>query len=51
MEQRKEFYEDPTKIIGKTVTVAYFEETQNEQGLYSLRFPVVKAIYDEDRDV
>jgi len=51
MDQRKEFYEDPSKIIGKTVTVAYFEETQNEQGLYSLRFPVVKAIYDKERDI
>lgn len=51
IEQRQDFYKDPKKILGKTVTVQYFEETKNEQGLYSLRFPVVKAIYDGDRDI
>lgn len=51
IEQRQEFYKDPKKILGKTVTIQYFEETKNEQGLYSLRFPVVKVIYDEGRDI
>jgi len=43
--QRKEFYKDPSKIIGKTITVQYFEETKNKEGKYSLRFPVIKFIY------
>jgi DNA ligase-1 len=51
IQQRQEFYKDPSKILGKTVTIKYFEETINEQGLYSLRFPVLKTIYDGDRDV
>lgn len=51
IQQRQEFYKDPSKILGKTVTIKYFEETINEQGLYSLRFPVLKTIYDRDRDV
>jgi DNA ligase-1 len=51
IEQRQEFYKNPKKILGKTVTIQYFEETLNEQGLYSLRFPVLKHIYDSGRDI
>ena len=50
-EQRKEWYADPTKIIGKTVTVKYFEETKNQNGTWSLRFPVLKAVYENGRTV
>src|SRR5574344_1114167 len=50
-EQRKEWYADPSKIIGKTVTVKYFEETQAQSGSYSLRFPVLKAVYEDGRTV
>ena len=50
-EQRKEWYYDPSKIIGKTVTVKYFEETQDQSGSYSLRFPVLKAVYEDGRTV
>lgn len=50
-EQRKEWYADPSKIIGKTVTVKYFEETQNQNGTWSLRFPVLKAVYEDGRTV
>ena len=37
-------------IIGKTITVQYFEETTNDKGGISLRFPTVKHIYDNERD-
>jgi len=41
-------------IIGKTITVQYFEETKNIKGgreaRVSLRFPTVKHIYDDGRD-
>ena len=38
------------ELIGKTVTVKYFQESQNADGTYSLRFPIVKCIYDDERD-
>ena len=37
-------------IIGKTITVQYFEETKNDKGAISLRFPTVKHIYENQRD-
>ena len=49
-EQRRLYYKHPEQIIGRTVTVQYFEETQNQDGGYSLRFPVIKAIYETNRD-
>jgi len=50
-EQRRLYYKHPDQIIGKTVTVQYFEESQNQDGGYSLRFPVIKAIYEAGRDI
>ena len=38
-------------IIGKTITVQYFEETKNDKGGISLRFPTVKHIYDGKRNM
>ena len=49
-EQRRYYYNNPEEIIGKTITVQYFEETKNQDGGYSLRFPVIKAIYETGRD-
>jgi len=49
MEQRQAFYADPSLIIGKTITVQYFEETTNKEGKHSLRFPVVKHIHGNER--
>ena len=37
-------------IVGKTITVQYFEETHNDKGGISLRFPTVKHIYEGERD-
>lgn len=51
-EQRIDWYEDPSRIVGKTVTIQYFEETADSKtGNLSLRFPVLKYVYDEERDV
>jgi DNA ligase-1 len=50
MEQRREYHLDPTQIVGKTVTIQYFEESQNKDGEYSLRFPVLKHVYNDGRD-
>lgn len=46
LDERKEFYEDKSKIIGKTITVNYFEPTENMKGTNSLRFPTFGGIRD-----
>ena len=51
-EQRLKWYDNPNEIIGKTITVQYFEETQDSKtGMYSLRFPVLKHVYENGRNV
>ena len=47
-EQRLKYTQEP--IVGKTITVQYFEETANDKGGISLRFPTVKHIYEKERD-
>lgn len=49
-EQRRYYFKNPNEIIGKQVTIQYFEETTNMNGTNSLRFPVIKAIYETARD-
>jgi DNA ligase-1 len=49
-EQRIKYQKNPKDIIGKTITVQYFEETKNQEGGISLRFPTVKHVYDDGRD-
>ena len=49
-EQRRYFFENPNEILGKTITVQYFETTKNERGEESLRFPVMKGIYEGKRE-
>ena len=39
---RKFFIDNPNEIIGRVVVISYFEESTNEQGGVSLRFPVFK---------
>ena len=51
LDQRMYYKDHLDELIGKTITVQYFEETTNQQGDISLRFPVVKHIYDNGRDV
>lgn len=50
IEQRQEFYCNPCKILGKQILVQYFEETKNQDGGISLRFPTFKYLYGEKRD-
>ncbi|MGN1394882.1 MAG: hypothetical protein ACI4V7_12775 [Succinivibrionaceae bacterium] len=50
-EQRIEWMKNPSKIIGKTVTIKYFEITKNKQGQESLRFPTLKYVYENGRNV
>ena len=48
-EQKRYYFENPNEIIGKTINVQYFEETTDQNGKNSLRFPVIKAIYENGR--
>lgn len=51
-EQRLRWFDHPEEIIGKTITVQYFEETQDSKTKeYSLRFPVLKYVYEDGRSV
>lgn len=49
LEQRKAFHRDESLIVGKVITVKYFEETRNQQGGISLRFPTCKTIHGDTR--
>jgi DNA ligase-1 len=51
IDQRQEFYQNPKKILGKIITVQYFEETKNQDGGISLRFPTFKILHGEARTV
>lgn len=51
-EQRLQWFARPQDIIGKTITVQYFEETKNKKNdSISLRFPVLKYVYENGREV
>lgn len=51
-EQRLYWFEHPEDIVGKTATIQYFEETINKKDdSISLRFPVLKYVYDSVREV
>lgn len=46
IQQRKQFYKQPEKLLSSKVTVQYFEETFDKNGnVSSLRFPTIKHIY------
>lgn len=49
-EERQRIHADPSCIIGKEITVQFFEETSNKQGTASMRFPTKKIIWWEPRD-
>ena len=49
IEQRQYFMKNPGDILNKVITVQYFEESQNQNGEYSLRFPVLKVIHGDER--
>jgi len=51
IEQRQEFYHNPSKILGQIITVQYFEETKNQDGGISLRFPTFKILHGAARTV
>ena len=50
-EEREYFWEHPEEIIGKIIEVKAFEETVNQSGELSLRFPVFIRIRNDKDDV
>lgn len=50
-EERDAFWSDNNKVVGKIVEVQYFEVSQNQQGGYSLRFPVFKWVREDKNEV
>ena len=49
LDQRRQYYDHPEEIIGKEITVQYFEETKDENGDLSLRFPTVKCVWEDGK--
>ena len=45
IDQRQYYYTNPDELIGATIGVNYFEETKNQNGGISLRFPTLKYVY------
>lgn len=49
--ERDYIFNHPNEYIGKIATIKYFEETTNQHGGVSLRFPVWKGLrFDKDAD-
>jgi DNA ligase-1 len=48
-EQRLQYMDG--SIVGKIITVQYFEETHNDKGGISLRFPTVKIVHGDKRNM
>ena len=51
LDDRHLFWSNPDLIVGKIVETQYFEVTTNEQGTYSLRFPVFKHIRNDKDEI
>lgn len=49
LDERKHYYNHPNDIVGKVVTVKYFQESINKNGEYSLRFPTKKFVHGSKR--
>jgi|TARA_R110002020_G_scaffold314978_6_gene530176 DNA ligase-1 len=50
MDERIKYFKNPELLMGKTVTIQYFEESKNKDGEHSLRFPVIKHVYQSGRN-
>ncbi|EJT49959.1 hypothetical protein A1Q1_00890 [Trichosporon asahii var. asahii CBS 2479] len=50
-DQRLRYARDPSLIVGRQITVEYFEESPSEKrdGVMSLRFPRVKEVWEEGK--
>lgn len=50
--ERKRFFENPNLIIGKSITVSYFDRSIDKNNKPSLRFPTFRCVHKtEQRDI
>ena len=49
-EERVFYWNNPDEIVGKIIEVQYFEESKNEKGELSVRFPVFKYVRDKNEE-
>ena len=49
MEDRRRYAANPELIVGKEITVRYFEKTTNRNGGESLRFPTLKKVWEDGK--
>ena len=49
-EERDFFWNNPNEIVGRIVETQYFEESKNEKGELSVRFPVFKYVREKDEE-
>jgi DNA ligase-1 len=50
IEERLHYYEHPEEIIGKVITVSYFDESQDKDGNCSLQHPTLVCIHGDRRE-
>lgn len=50
-EIRKAVWQNPDAYIGQVIKVSYFEETQNKDGVLSIRFPSFDSFCEEGKEV
>lgn len=51
LSERREYYKNPEKIVDQLITVQYFEESIDQMGNHSLRFPVFKGNHGNFRSI
>ena len=47
LDERKNYASEPEQLIGRVLKVKYFEETTNDKGEKSMRFPIKVFLYDK----
>ena len=47
LDDRNRYYDNPELILGKEITVQYFELSKDKDGNESLRFPVIKHVFED----
>lgn len=50
-EQRDFFWQNRDSLLGRVITVQYFEETTDAKGVPSLRFPVFRELREKGKEV
>ena len=50
LDDREFFWYNKDRLLGRVIKVRYFEETQNKDGIKSLRFPVFEELREEGKE-